>query len=158
VAGSILDRRRSGAQTTRRLRLLLLGLRPAIQLLGAPRQGGLLRCTLAAEGTDLYLTREGIRTAFAADVPRRTADLMFATQRPFAEEAFGSPSGPPAWKSIPSWYLVASEDRAIPPATQRFMAERAGAQTAEVRASHVAHISRPKAVTRIILEAAESLN
>ncbi len=110
------------------------------------------------EGTDLYLTREGIRTAFAADVPRRTADLMFATQRPFTEEAFGSPSGPPAWKSIPSWYLVASEDRAIPPATQRFMAERAGAQTAEVRASHVAHISRPKAVTRIILEAAESLN
>ena len=81
------------------------------------------------EGIDLYLTREGVRTAFAADLPRRTTDLMFATQRPFSEEAFGSPSGPPAWKSIPSWYLVASQDRAIPPATQRFMAERAGAQT-----------------------------
>ena len=89
------------------------------------------------EGIDLYLTREGVRTAFAADVPRRTADLMFATQRPFSEEAFGSPSGPPAWKSIPSWYLVASQDRAIPPATERFMAERAGAQTREVRSSHV---------------------
>lgn len=109
------------------------------------------------EGTDLYLTREGMRTAFAADVPRHTTDLMFATQRPFSEEAFASPSGTPAWESIPSWYLVASQDRAIPPATQRFMAERAGAQTTEVRASHVPHISRPQAVTRIILQAAESL-
>ncbi len=80
-----------------------------------------------AVGTDLYLTREGIRTAFAADLPRSTTDLMFATQRPFSEEAFGSPSGAPAWESIPSWYLVTSQDRAIPPVTQRFMAERAGA-------------------------------
>ena len=110
------------------------------------------------EGTDLYLTRQGVKTAFAADLPRRTTDLMFATQRPFSEEAFGSPSGAPAWKSIPSWYLVASQDRAIPPATQRFMAERAEAQTTEVRASHVPQISRPGATTRIILEAAESLN
>ena len=110
------------------------------------------------EGTDLYLTREGVSTAFAQDLPRRTTDLMFATQRPFTQEAFGEPSGPPAWKSIPSWYLVASEDRAIPPATQRFMAERANAQTTEVKASHVAHISQPEAVTRIILQAAESLD
>ena len=75
------------------------------------------------QGTDLYLTREGLGTAFAADVPRKTQDQMFATQRPFSEEAFASPSGEPAWKAIPSWYLVASNDRAIPPATQRFMAE-----------------------------------
>ena len=110
------------------------------------------------EGTDLYLTKEGFRTAFAADLPRSTTDLMFATQRPFSEEAFGSPSGSPAWKSIPSWYLVASQDRAIPPATQRFMADRAGAQTTEVKASHVPHISQPDVTTRIILEAAESLD
>ena len=109
-------------------------------------------------GTDLYITQEGIRTAFAADLPRRITDLMFVTQRPFSEEAFGSPSGAPAWETIPSWYLVASQDRAIPPATQRFMAERAGAQTAEIAASHVAHISQPGAVTRIILQAAESLD
>jgi pimeloyl-ACP methyl ester carboxylesterase len=83
---------------------------------------------------------------------------MFATQRPFSQEAFESPSGPPAWESIPSWYLVASQDRAIPPVTQRFMAERARAQTAEVAASHVPQISRPGAVTRIILQAAESLD
>jgi pimeloyl-ACP methyl ester carboxylesterase len=64
-----------------------------------------------SQGVDLYLTKEGLRTAFAADVPRRTADQMYATQRPFSEEAFGSPSGAPAWKTIPSWYLVATNDR-----------------------------------------------
>ena len=110
------------------------------------------------EGTDLYLTREGVRTAFAQDLPRKTTDLMFATQRPFSQEAFVEPSGTPAWKSIPSWYLVASEDHAIPPATQRFMAERAGAQTSEVKSSHVPHISQPDSVIRIILQAAESLD
>ncbi len=110
------------------------------------------------EGTDLYLTREGVSTAFAQDLPQTTTDLMFATQRPFTQEAFGAPSGTPAWKSIPSWYLVASEDHAIPPATQRFMAERAGAQTSEVKSSHVPHISQPDAIIRIILQAAESLD
>jgi pimeloyl-ACP methyl ester carboxylesterase len=110
------------------------------------------------EGTDLYLTRRGFRTAFAADVPRHTTDLMFATQRPFSQEAFDSRSGEPAWESIPSWYLITTQDRAIPPATQRFMAERAGAKTAEVAASHVPQISRPGAVIRIILQAAESLD
>ena len=110
------------------------------------------------EGIDLYITREGVRTAFAQDLPRKTTDLMFATQRPFTLEAFGEPSGTPAWKSIPSWYLVASEDRAIPPATQRFMAERMGAQTAEVDASHVPQISQPDAVIEIILQAVASLN
>jgi pimeloyl-ACP methyl ester carboxylesterase len=110
------------------------------------------------QGTDLYLTREGLGTAFAADVPRKTQDQMFATQRPFSEEAFASPSGEPAWKAIPSWYLVASRDRAIPPATQRFMAERAGAQTSEVRSSHVPQISHPDKTVDVILQAAGSIS
>ena len=110
------------------------------------------------QGTDLYLTREGLGTAFAADVPRKTQDQMFATQRPFSEEAFASPSGEPAWKTIPSWYLVASKDRAIPPATQRFMAERAGAQTSEVRSSHVPQISHPDKTVDVILQAAGSIS
>jgi len=110
------------------------------------------------EGTDLYLTREGVRTAFAQDLPRKTTDLMFATQRPFSQEAFVEPSGTPAWKSIPSWYLVASDDHAIPPMTQRFMATRAGAQTSEVYSSHVPQISQPGAVTQIILQAAASVD
>ena len=111
-----------------------------------------------SQGIDLYLTREGLGTAFAADVPRKVADLMHATQRPFSEAAFGSPSGAPAWETIPSWYLVATRDRAIPPATQRFMAERAGAHTTEVRASHVAHISQPDTTVQVIRAAADAVS
>jgi pimeloyl-ACP methyl ester carboxylesterase len=110
------------------------------------------------EGVDLYLTQEGFRTAFAGDVPTKIADQMQATQRPFSQEAFASPSGEPAWKTIPSWYLVATEDKAIPPATQRFMAARAGATVAEVRSSHVPMISQPDATTRLIVDAANAVN
>jgi pimeloyl-ACP methyl ester carboxylesterase len=83
---------------------------------------------------------------------------MQATQRPFSEEAFASLSGEPAWKTIPSWYLVATKDKAIPPATRRFMADRAGATTAEVRASHVPMISQPDATTRFILQASNAIS
>jgi pimeloyl-ACP methyl ester carboxylesterase len=107
------------------------------------------------EGNDLYLTQRGFQTAFAADVPRRVADQMWATQRPFSEEAFGSPSGEPAWKTIPSWYLVATQDRAIPPATERFMADRANAKVSEVKASHVPMVSKPAATLKVILAAAK---
>jgi pimeloyl-ACP methyl ester carboxylesterase len=110
------------------------------------------------EGIDLYLTQDGFRNAFAGDVPRKIADQMQATQRPFSEEAFASLSGEPAWKTIPSWYLVAARDKAIPPATQRFMAQRAGATTTEVSASHVPMISQPDATTRLILEAANAIS
>lgn len=109
-------------------------------------------------GVDLYLTQEAVRTAFAPDVSRHDANQMFATQRPLTQAAFVSSSGVPAWKTISSWYLVASEDRTIPPATQRFMAQRAGAQTSEVRSSHVAHISHPSQTVRVILKAADSLD
>jgi pimeloyl-ACP methyl ester carboxylesterase len=77
-----------------------------------------------------------------------------ATQRPIAFSAGLEPSGVPAWKTIPSWYLLGTEDRIIRPAQQRFMAERAGAQIVEVRASHVSLISKPNAVTRLIVAAA----
>jgi hypothetical protein len=67
------------------------------------------------EGTDLYLTKHGFEIAFASDVPKKLADQMWAEQRPFSQEAFASLSGEPAWKTIPSWYLVATQDHAIPP-------------------------------------------
>ncbi len=107
-------------------------------------------------GTDLYITQRGFQTAFAADVPRRIANQMWATQRPFSQEAFVSLSGEPAWKTIPSWYLVATQDRAIPPATQRFMAKRANAKVSQVKSSHVPMISQPAATTKVILAAAKS--
>lgn len=108
-------------------------------------------------GIDLYLTQEAVRSAFAPDLPRRVADQIHATQRPLAQAAFAGASGAPAWKSIPSWYLVASQDRTIPPVTQRFMAQRAGAQTREVRSSHVVHISHAQQTLRLILEAADAV-
>jgi pimeloyl-ACP methyl ester carboxylesterase len=107
-------------------------------------------------GGDLYLTKKGFETAFASDVPKKQADLMWAEQRPFSQEAFGSPSAEPAWKTIPSWYLVSTEDHAIPPATQMFMAKRAHAKIEKVKASHVLMISQPAATTKIILEAAKA--
>ncbi len=109
------------------------------------------------EGTDLYLTKSAFHNAFAGDLPHNLTDQMQAAQQPFSNEAFGSLSGDPAWKTIPSWYLVATQDHAIPPVTQRFMAARAHATVVEARASHVAMISQPEATTRLILDAARSV-
>lgn len=107
-------------------------------------------------GVDLYIKVSVFRDAFAGDLPIRTTTLMQAEQRPFSVAAFTEPSGPPAWKTLPSWYLVATADHAIPPTTQEFMAARAGSHVHRVRSSHVAMISQPTATTELILEAARS--
>ena len=91
---------------------------------------------------------------FAADLPRRTTRVMAAMQRPAAASALFTPSGEPAWETIPSWYLVAKQDRTIPPEAERAMAERAGATTVAINSSHVAMMSHPGAVTRLIVKAA----
>src|SRR3954451_24699613 len=108
-------------------------------------------------GADLFLDTEAFRDAFAADVDQATADVMAAAQRPYAAAAFAAaPSGPPAWKTLPCWYLLGTEDKAIPPALQRFMAERANATIVEVPASHVSYLSQPDAATQLILQAVEA--
>jgi pimeloyl-ACP methyl ester carboxylesterase len=109
-----------------------------------------------SEGADLYLDAEAFHEAFAADVDRATSDVMAATQRPWNGAAFGAPSGPPAWKTLPCWYLLGAEDKAIPPATQRFMAERANATIEEVPASHASMVSQPEAATQLVLRAVEA--
>ena len=78
---------------------------------------------------------------------------MAATQRPVAEAAFSEPNGPPAWKDLPSWAVVAKGDKAAGADVVRSMAERAGATITEVEGSHVIMISQPEAVTNVILEA-----
>ena len=99
-----------------------------------------------SEGTDLYLAPEAFRDAFAADVDPATAAVMAAAQRPYAAAAFAAtPSAPPAWNTLPCWYLLGTEDKAIPPELQRFMAERANATIVEVPASHVSFVSQPEA-------------
>jgi pimeloyl-ACP methyl ester carboxylesterase len=107
-------------------------------------------------GTDLYIKASVFREAFAGDLSVSTTRLMQATQRPFSVAAFTEASGTPGWKTIPSWYLVATEDHAIPPVTQRFMAERAKAHVVEVESSHVPMMSRPKTTTDLILRAARA--
>jgi pimeloyl-ACP methyl ester carboxylesterase len=107
-------------------------------------------------GVDGYVSPAHFRDVFAADLDRRTAAVMAASQRPGDSTTLQEPSGPPAWTTIPSWYLVATEDHLIPPATQRFMAERAGATTIEVRSSHVAMISHVRETTKLIIQAADA--
>jgi pimeloyl-ACP methyl ester carboxylesterase len=92
--------------------------------------------------------------AFAADLPPERAAVMAATQRPIAAAAFSDVSGPPAWKSLPSWAVVATRDKAAGADLVRSMARRAGAEIVEVDSSHVVMISQPQAVTDVILAAA----
>jgi pimeloyl-ACP methyl ester carboxylesterase len=108
-----------------------------------------------SEGVDLYLDRDLFPEAFAADVDPDTAAVMAATQRPWSGAGAATPSGPPGWRSIPSWYLLGTEDRAIPPAGQRFMTERGNARIEEVAASHASMVSQPDALTGLILSAVE---
>jgi pimeloyl-ACP methyl ester carboxylesterase len=102
---------------------------------------------------DFYLDQEAFPATFAGDVDPETARVMAATQRPWSAAALSAPSGPPAWKSIPSWYLLGTEDMAIPPATQRFMAERATSTIEEVSASHASMVSQPDVATKLIMTA-----
>ncbi|MFM9492738.1 alpha/beta fold hydrolase [Streptomyces galilaeus] len=110
-----------------------------------------------SRGTDLYIQNDKFRRQFAADVPRNTTDLMTVTQRPVTEAALAEGAAEPAWKTIPSWVLVATQDRNIPAAAQEFMARRAGARTTEVRASHAVSVSQPGKVTGVIEDAARSV-
>jgi pimeloyl-ACP methyl ester carboxylesterase len=109
--------------------------------------------------TDLYIARELFHEQFAADVPAAEAARMAATQRPVTLEALQEPSGErPLWKELPSWFLVAGQDRNIPAALQRFLADRAGARrTVELpTASHGVAWPHSDATARLILEAVSS--
>jgi pimeloyl-ACP methyl ester carboxylesterase len=105
---------------------------------------------------DGYVKAAVFRDIFAGDLSRRTAAVMAATQRPADVHTLGQPSGVPAWKTIPSGYLVAKADNLIPPAVQRFMAQRAGSRTVEINSSHVAMMSNPGPTTDLILRMARS--
>ncbi len=109
----------------------------------------------AAPGdVELTVLPKVFRTAFANDLPRAQAAVLAATQRPVALFALNAPSGVPAWKTIPSWYLAGTIDRVLPIAEQRAMAVRAGSHLVRVRAGHLSMISKPGAVESIIVDAA----
>lgn len=113
----------------------------------------------APEGdVEAFLKPDTVHQSFAQDLPEADRWLIAASQRPITLSANTTPSGPPAWRTIPSWAVVGTEDKVIPPATQRSMAERAGATITEVAASHVSMVSQPKAAIDAILAAAATLD
>jgi len=103
---------------------------------------------------DLYIKPELYPSCFGNDIPVRQAAILAASQRPIAFSALLEPSGTPAWKTIPSWYLVGTLDKVIPPYAQIFMAQRANANIVKVKASHPAMISHPSAAADLIEKAA----
>jgi pimeloyl-ACP methyl ester carboxylesterase len=108
----------------------------------------------APEGdADAYLRPDAVHTAFAPDLPEPDRWLIAASQRPLALAANVIPSGAPAGKTLPSWAVIGTEDRIIPPGIQRTMAERAGATITEVAASHVSMVSHPDVSIAAILAA-----
>jgi pimeloyl-ACP methyl ester carboxylesterase len=127
--------------------------------------GSTLGPTLAAPvalpggGKDLYIQQDKFPAQFAADVPKTEAKLMAVTQRPVPESALNEPSGPAAWRKVPSWFIFGSADRNIPKTAHRFMAQRASAkETIEIAgASHVVMMSHPNEVAALIRKAAESV-
>jgi pimeloyl-ACP methyl ester carboxylesterase len=102
----------------------------------------------------LFLDRSKFAAAFAGDLAPAEAAFMADSQVPWGVQAVGGAISVPAWKSKPSWYLVATEDHMIPPPAQRQMAQRAGATVTEVPGSHAIYVSKPEAVARFIEQAA----
>jgi pimeloyl-ACP methyl ester carboxylesterase len=106
--------------------------------------------------TDLYLKPSTFLTSFANGVPARDARILAATQRPATVAALNEPSGVPAWRTIPSWFLIGTQDRIIPPAAERAMAEHAGSTISTFNAGHLGLVSDPAAVTRVVERAAKA--
>ena len=105
----------------------------------------------------LLLDEAKFPASFAGDVDPETAAFMAESQLPWGVEALSGSISEPAWRTKPSWYLVATDDRMIPPPAQRFMATRAGSSVVEVAGSHAIYVSQPDAVATLIARAAESL-
>src|SRR5256885_1719711 len=106
----------------------------------------------------LFLDQTKFPSSFAADVDAEKAAFMADSQVPWGAEALNGTISEAAWRTKPSWYLVATEDKMIPPPAQRFMAERAGSTVVEVAGSHAVYVSQPNAVAKLIEKAAEGVS
>jgi pimeloyl-ACP methyl ester carboxylesterase len=105
----------------------------------------------------LLLDRAKFPASFAADVDAEKAAFMADSQVPWGLEAFSGTISEPAWKAKPSWYLIVTDDKMIPPDAQRAMSKRAGSTVVEVKGSHATYVSQPKAVAALIEQAAKSV-
>jgi pimeloyl-ACP methyl ester carboxylesterase len=106
----------------------------------------------------LFLDKAKFAASFAADVDREKAAFMADSQVPWGVDALAGAVSEPAWKAKPSWYMVATEDKMIPPAAQRSMSKRAGSTVVEVSGSHAIYVSQPAAVADLIARAAQGLH
>jgi pimeloyl-ACP methyl ester carboxylesterase len=123
-------------------------------LIADPPPGAPVPPILPPQDGFLFLDREKFADSFAADVPAGLAAFMADSQVPWGLEALNGEVSEPAWRSKPSWYLVASDDRMIPPQAQRAMSERAGSTVTEAPGSHSIYISQPRATADLIAQAA----
>jgi pimeloyl-ACP methyl ester carboxylesterase len=105
----------------------------------------------------LLLDKSKFAASFAGDVEPEKAAFMADSQVPWGVEALSGSISEPAWKSKPSWYLIATDDKMIPPDAQRFMSKRAGSTVVEVKGSHAIYVSQPEAVAALIEQAAKSV-
>jgi len=105
----------------------------------------------------LSLDREKFAASFAADVNKEKAEFMANSQVPWGVEALNGTVSDPAWRNKPSWYLIATEDKMIPPPAQQFMSKRAGSTVVEIKGSHAVYVSKPEAVATLIEKAARGV-
>jgi pimeloyl-ACP methyl ester carboxylesterase len=112
------------------------------------------------QNTDGFITlsTDGVKKAFANDLPADEQNMIFCVQQPASQNVFKGIATHVAWKQKPSWYIVASDDHAIHPDLERLMAKRANAKTTEVKSPHVAMLAQPKAVLAVILDAVQTVS
>jgi pimeloyl-ACP methyl ester carboxylesterase len=127
-------------------------------LIADPPPGAPVPPILPPEDGFLFLDRDKFAASFAADVEPDLAAFMADSQVPWGVEALAGAVSEPAWRDKPTWYLIATEDRMIPPDAQRFMADRAKATQIEAAGSHAIYVSRPEAVAEIIETAAKEVS
>lgn len=126
-------------------------------LIKNPPPGAAVPPILPPQDGFLFLDRGRFAASFAADVTPEQAAFMADSQVPWGVEALNGTVSAPAWKIKPNWYLVATDDRMIPPDAQRAMSKRAGSTVVEVKGSHAIYVSRPQAVASLIVQAAKSV-
>ena len=127
-------------------------------LIKDPPPGAAVPPILPPRNGYLFLDRAKFHASFAADVDEEKAAFMADSQLPWGVEALGGAISEPAWKAKPSWYLVTTEDKMIPPAAQRAMSTRAGSTVVEEKGSHAIYVSKPRAVAAIIQAAAKGVH
>ena len=126
-------------------------------LIKDPPPGAPVPPILAPQDGYLFLDKTKFHESFAADVGAEKAAFMADSQVPWGVEALSGSITKPAWKTKPSWYLVATDDRMIPPAAQQIMSKRAGSTVVETKGSHAVYVSKPEAVAALIEKAARGV-